>query len=135
LKATSTEDGKEERDDYEVARSCSYPHSELKENLLQCVVHNLERKPSTHGDGYLVLVPLVISIVVVVVISVVVVVKIVGTQALFRLEEPSAPESYENFRLAGISFTLMNMCHQNYVAYMSHSQMLGKFEYTLPAKF
>ena len=64
----------------------------LKENFLQCVVHNLEGKPTTHGNGYLVLVLLVISLVIVV-ISVVVVVKIVGTQALFRLEEPSAPET------------------------------------------
>ena len=73
----------------------------LKENFLQCVVHNLEGKPTTHGNGYLVLVLLVISIVVVVLllfpfISIVVVGivgKIVGTPALFRLEEPSAPET------------------------------------------
>ena len=30
LKATSTEHGKEKRDDNEVARRCSYPYSELK---------------------------------------------------------------------------------------------------------
>ena len=76
----------------------------LKENLLQCVVHNLEGKPTTHGNAMgllLVLVLLVISIVVVVLllfpfISIVVVGivgKIVGTRALFRLEEPSAPET------------------------------------------
>ena len=72
----------------------------LKENFLQCVVHNLEGKPTTHGNGYLVLVLLVISIVVVLLlfpfISIVVVGivrKIVGTRALFRLEEPSAPET------------------------------------------
>ena len=77
----------------------------LKENLLQCVVHNLQREPTTHGDAmglYLVLVLFVISIVVVVLllfISIIVVVvvlvvgKIVGTRALFRLEEPSAPET------------------------------------------
>ena len=68
----------------------------LKENLLQCVIHNLERKPTTHGNGYLVLVLLVILIVVVLLlpfISIVVVGKIVGTRALFRLEEPSAPET------------------------------------------
>ena len=73
----------------------------LKENFLQCVVHNLEGKPTTHGNGYLVLVLLVISIVVFVLllfpfISIVVVGivgKIVGTPALFRLEEPSAPET------------------------------------------
>jgi len=108
LKATSTEHSKEKRDNDEVARSCSYPHSKLKENLLQCVVHNLQREPTTHGGVmglYLVLVLFVISIVVVllllfissvvvvvlVVLVVFVVVKIVGTRALFRLEEPSAP--------------------------------------------
>ena len=56
---------------------------------------------------YLVLVLFVISIVVVllllfisiVVLVVFVVVKIVGTRALFRLEEPSAPETVLHFRI------------------------------------
>ena len=33
LKSTSTEHGEEERDDYEVARSSSYPHSELERKV------------------------------------------------------------------------------------------------------
>ena len=72
----------------------------LKENLLQCVIHDLEGETSPHFEASFHSLLRISVVVVVVVVGVVVVeVGLIGTRGLFRLPEPSAPEAERGFNL------------------------------------